>query len=866
MCGSLLSKFKKTSNKVNPVISTDSLEPKLEPKRVKRRTNLVDHTLSVEESMFRGEITLADEAFTRVRGPNSSEDRCFEVKPFETTKETADKSQSRSLSLCLLAVGFQGKQTACQPAAGLEQKKNESEFGSTVECDSTVDIADRGFTDECESLASSVKKTDSVSGSEDEDDSAAVIEEKKQFFSVVSLGENKIEPDSRSAIKCDSAAGIEEKKIEPDSRSSIECDSTADIEEGKIGAYSACAVESISEAGLEAKKIEPDSVLPIECDSPAGNKEKKIGQDFASATQCDSATGIEEKKIGPVFASAIECDSASGIEEGKVGADCVSAVKSVSEAGLEEKKIESDSFPPIECDSAADIQEKKTESFSESAVPSVAEFGLEEKKLELDYASLIESNATVGLTEKKAESDCRSVPEYKSNAGLDGQKSESVSGSAVESVSSAGFEEKKTEPDSSSDSVASLEKKETASDFRPASDCESNACLDEKNSETYSKSGRKCQSAAGIAQQKTEPDSRSAVECHLAGGLEEKKTGPVCEYVTVCESTGVTGLVCRSVTAACESAAVLEEKKIEVDCGLTAERKSATCLVEKKAGSLHKYVAEWKSAAGLEEKKTEPEFKYGAKCQSAVVLTQKKAELESASSFEQKNTESESKPEAEIVEKTKSFLRSAAICESNADVKVIESAFKVIADQQPNDSDFPPADEHVRVEKDLLGKREETMSKAQDDTHSSSGISGGCVPAAKRPVETCKIPTANQAAVVDVQSGTYCGSLLKQLTESKLQTMSQQTSIMTEEYEKKLIADKGSPDWNSTASRQTLLVETKTEHQVKTTTNREVPLSRSKSQCSVDPMVVSGNQEMLLALASKELEEKIMNVRTAVVI
>ena len=791
MCGSLLSKFKKTSNKVNPVISTDSLELK----RVKQKTNLVDHTLSVEESMFRGGITLSGEEFTRVRVSNSSEDRYFEVKRCETTMETADENQSRSISLCLLAVGFQGKQTACQSAAGLEQKKSETEIGSTAECDSTAGIVDCGLTDECESLVSSVRKPDSNSGSQDEGDSTAVIVEKKmeagsgsavKFVSSVSLGEKKIEPYSRSAIECDSAAGIEEKKIEPDSRCTIECNLTADIEEGQIGEDSASAVKSVSEAGLEEKKNEPDSVPPIECDSPAGNKEKK------------------------------------------------------------------------------------TESYSESAVLSVSAFGLEEKKPELDCASLIESNATVGLTKKKAESDCRSVPECKSNACLDAQKSESDLGSAVESVSAAGFEEKKTEPDSLSvidcDSVISLERKETASDFRPASECETDACLDETNSKSYSKSGRKCQSAAGIAQQKTEPDSRSAVECHLDGGLEEKKTGPVCESVTVCESSGATKLVCRSVAAACESAAVLEETKIEVDYGLTAESKSATCFVEKKAGSLNKYAARWKSAAGIEETKTEPDFKCGAKCQSAVGLSQKKAELESVSGFEQEEIESESKSEVEIVEKTKPFLRSAAVCESEADVKVIESAFEVITVQQPNNSDFPPADERVRVEKDRLGKRDETVSTAQDDAHSSSGISGGCVHAAKRPVETYKIPTANQAAVVEVQSGTCCGSFVQQLTESKLQTMSQQTSIMTEEYEKKLSADQGSPDWNSTASRQTLLVKTKTEHQVKTTTDREVPLSRSTSQCSVDPMVVSGNQEMLLALASKELEEKIMNVRTAVVI
>ena len=756
---------------MNPVISTDSLDPK----RVKRRTNLVDHTLSVEESMFRGEITLSGEEFTRVRVSNSSEDRYFEVKPCETTMETADENQSRSLSLCLLAVGFQGKQTACQSAAGLEQKKNEAEIGSTAECDSTVGIVDCGLTDECELLVSSVKKPDSNSGSQDEGGSTTVIVEKK------------MEAGSGTAVKFVSSVSLGEKKIEPDSRSAIECNLTADIEEGQIGEDSASAVKSVSEAGHEEKKIEPDSVPPIECDSRAGNKEKK------------------------------------------------------------------------------------TESYSESAVLSVSAFGLEEKKLELDCASLIESNAAVGLTKKKAESDCRSVPECKSNACLDAQQSESDLGSAVESVSVAGFEEKKTEPDSSSvidcDSVISLERKETASDFRPASECETDACLDETNSKSYSKSGRKCQSAAGIAQQKTEPDSRSAVECHLAGGLEEKKTGPVCESVTVCECTGATELVCRSVAAACESAAVLEETKIEVDCGLTAESKSATCFVEKKAGSLNKYAAQWKSAAGIEETKTEPDYKCGAKCQSAVGLTQKKAEFESVSGFEQEKTESESKYESEIVEKTKPFLRSAAICESEADVKVIESAFEVITVQQPNNFDFPPADERVRVEKDLLGKREETVSTAQDDTHSSSGISGGCVHAAKRPVETYKIPTANQAAVVEVQSGTCCGFFVQQLTESKLQTMSQQTSINTEEYEKKISADQGSPDWISTASRQTLLVKTKTEHQVKTTTDPEVPLSRSTSQCSVDhPMVVSGNQEMLLALASKELEEKIMNVRTAVVI
>ena len=822
MCGSLLSKFKKRRNKVNLVISTDALLSK----RVKGSTSLVDHTLSVEESLFGGEITLTRDAFTKVRVRNSSKDKCFEVKACGRTKETAEDSKSRSLSLCLLADDFQ-------------KKKTESDSGSTVECNSSIDIQDCAFTAEYESLSSSLKKPDPDSRSADEYDSAATTEEKKMAT------------DSGSAIECCSAIGIEEKTSEPDCGSAVKSVSETGLKERKIELDFAPAIECSSVAGIEDKNIGPDFASTIDCYTASGIEESKIGEDSTSANKSSSETGIQGKKIAPDFASAIQCNSASGIKEGRIGEDCASTVESLSETCLEDRKIELDFASENQYDSAAGIEEKKSELDSDSAVQTTSAFDLEEKKVDVDYSSSIESNAAAGLREKKTESDCRSAAECESNAGPATQKSESDCGSAVESVSVADLEEKKIETDSSSaikcNSVASLKKKETESDFRPAAACKSDACLDEMKSESDSKYEGKCQSAAGIALQKTEPDSRSAVECGLATTIEEKTTGPECE------STDATGLVGRSVTAACKSAAVLEEKKIEVDCGLTAECKSATCLIENKAASHYKCAAEWESAASLEEKKTVPEFKYEAKCQSAVGLIQKKAELELASGFEQKNTESKSKSEAEIAEETKPFLRSAARFVSKDDVQVIPL-------EQPNDSNFLSVDEHIRVEADILGKQAETVSTAQDDTHSSSENSGGCVHTAKRPVETYKFPTANQAALTEVQSRTCCGSLVQQFTESNLQTIGQQTSTMTEKHEKKSSFDQGSLDWNSTSSRQTMMA--KTEQQVKTTTDRKVPLSRSTSQCAVDPLAVPENQEMLLALATKELEEKIMNVGT----
>ena len=80
MCGSLLSKFKKNSNKVAPVLGAEYLETK----RVSTKTNLATETAWVDKNMLPDEVSMGRKTRTTVRMPDLT--RFIEVKPYEDTK------------------------------------------------------------------------------------------------------------------------------------------------------------------------------------------------------------------------------------------------------------------------------------------------------------------------------------------------------------------------------------------------------------------------------------------------------------------------------------------------------------------------------------------------------------------------------------------------------------------------------------------------------------------------------------------------------------------------------------------------------------------------------------------------------------
>lgn len=786
MCGSLLSKFKKNSNKVNPVFNTDSLEPK----RVKRKTNLVDGTSSVDGNTSNsvGEIILVREMSTAVRPPDLSRENFSEVTPTGNTKAAIEENTERSVLLYSSALGSEQRKT--QPDfeyAGVQDP------GSVVECDFKTDAR---ATESTDSVGPEQAKAGQGSGS------VAVWTPNTEAQVMERAGSAGSER-SDYAAECDFT--LEKRATE--STYSVAPEQN-NAEQGS-GSVAACEIKTQTQAMERAGSAGSDlSNYAAECKPTA---EKR-------ATEITYSADLEQKKGGRDSEYVAECEFKTNVR----------IIESAGSDGPKQKKAEPVSKP------VAEHESKNAISFS------IAEF----KSIKAE-AQTIESVGSADHEQEKAYSvtgtaaDCESKNEVR----------------AVDSVDPSDSKQKKTEIE-----------------FRSAADCECKTVLQALESASFARPEQNKTDpvaaeyepntegltfrSAGSTQKKTELDPRPPAECKstakapalervVYAGPEQKKSDPDTGTAAECESKSDEMQPLES-----DGSAVSGQNKTVLDFGSADEFGSRT-----KARAIKSI-----SFAALQQKKTEPhsksspQYKATAEARStSSSLEQNKVEPDSESV-----AEFESNADVQIIEiagtsipeqkKSEPDSRSTAEFESKDDAQPIVNAVSELTLERPEDYSFPFPAGQIKVR--LEGKI----------THKSD------VPS--RSENTLSCISVNQGELIAGQGGPCSGH-----AKTKAQPANQRASTAIDKREEKLASVQDSPGCHSTikidvaaelpsGNRQILHKKITKEHsrEKTTTVDKNVTDSHSGSQSLACPVLLSRNREVLLAMARKELEERVIQV------
>lgn len=805
MCGSLLSKFNRKRNKVNPVESTESLKSV----RVREKTKLSYDKLSVEESTTGGKIRLVREEDARFSLPYLSRD-ILEVEPCKIFKEVTKKDDTIFFS----AANREGNQTdsyseslfGCKLDSGLIPLETEKYSLSAIECYKADSLAEQG----CGRVTVCKTTTEQEEIQRD------------QFF-------------ESTAAEHELSAKLEQEETEADSRSMIECDSAPGHDERKTG-----------------QVCEPATA----CSSSADNEDKTTEPDIDSKRNDETASGSQRKPNEPETAPGVEWNSCHGLEEKNSGRTCGSEKLSTSGADCEETKAEQDLGSASVCQFAANLEHNQEVPDSWCMVECDSASGFEWYTSEQDCKSVTVHDAVADYEETLPKREFDPLSQFETASGLREVEINPELGSEIEFDSSADHEENRIETDVDAlpacEPAAFVETKQAGLSFGSIIECDSTAVVQENKSELVCRSVTVCKSNVGhkdkrgeselgsvsdCDRKRPEPDS-ATIECDSVVGFEEmKKTKP--EFGSVSE---------------CKSSVSLKQKKTEIDTGCEVECSSEVGSEEKTIGPFCTTVRE--EGVNFEETKAAPESKPGADCQSSVEISQEETKLDSNSvtafgsapdlhptKIELNSTSGvtyQSAANAKI--KTEPEVISAPRCKSKVELQVTQGVVNKTTAEHPNNDSFPSTDEDVNSVKALLQKRKEKHTARQDDANSSDESSGSSGVTVKQPAV--------------VPSRRCSGPLAQQLTECRRQVASNQVSPSTKEYEEELCANQGSPGCSTAASRQPIIDE-----EVRIKTCQEVATSHTVLQSPTDSAVIPGNQENLLAIAERELEEHVMKVR-----
>ena len=353
MCGSLLSKFKTKSNKVEPVLSTDPLQPS----SALKKTNLAEDILSVEEDTLEDKMTLVSETSETIRILNHTKDTSIATKCLESTTptKTAEENLPHSVCVCSSVTGLE--QTYAGPdstslvyckssvgfalenagsaefelSVGLEQKNPGLDSGPLFHCESYLDLEQKNS---CPDSGSSVE-CKSCAGTEHhqtESDSGFAFECKSNAGSQKKVNSNPISP-----AKCESIA-LEQINKEPDSRSvTVECKSAASLEQTDRESYFGSAAKFESPVAAKMRK-ETTSGFTVQCEFVASLGPTKNESNFGSATKCESPASEQTRKE-PVSGLIVKCKSAVSPEQTKNESDFGSTTEHGSKTEVQIKGI-----------------------------------------------------------------------------------------------------------------------------------------------------------------------------------------------------------------------------------------------------------------------------------------------------------------------------------------------------------------------------------------------------------------------------------------------------------------------------------------------------------------------------------------------
>ena len=624
MCGSLLSKFKNKSNKVHPVLSTESLTTK-----------------RVNESLSEGEATLVRGSIQSVEVLDVSKGDILEVRPYDgATKETQFRSSTAENKEKQTEPEF-GIVSESEAASVIEETSQEPDFASKTECNTASSLQESKIFSASSNVCASA-----------EDLSREQMESK--IKSSVYIEEVENEPDAKSEAR---DAGIEDSKAKPPTRSATkdEMKNSVPKENPAASNYSpvfndklpACCSQKTTKPGstfmVQCEKIISGSLAVCKSAEDFRRKQKESKADLAADIEHvkteqntigdDPEAGLAENSVIRPHRYGNEYEERTGPKENHAVGDGSPFFEYRVPVYLCEKTTKVDSAFTAECDkiipgalnvcvSTEDISEEKMESGTEldadmkqTEIEQEAKLiagdnskaGFKANSSRLSNSSINVCKVLTGSKKNYSNPDCSSDPECQSPACLKEETADPDSVFKVKFDSSRGLKTSKTGPNFESSYEANCDVAQTEQVVGVKvcfAWCESQVGPKELKTESDSASPFECDSATDFYGKQSNRDFPLASGHDMASDLQQKTTEPAAESTT--EGNPIPISVFQPVDIIKSTSSVTAKHTFE-DCNYVFKRECPSVFGDKESEPHFLYTMEGKSEVDIFKNETDVE-------------------------------------------------------------------------------------------------------------------------------------------------------------------------------------------------------------------------------------------------------------------